>query len=106
MGGVGVDAAFHDFTIANVAKDYDLSLLSASDEAKYSYKDEQQGFGQSDYGSVPIFFDPEISPGDPSASGLGPDQYGVVYAQTRVGSCPIGSILRFTARAGRDASSR
>jgi hypothetical protein len=97
FGGVGVDAAFHDFTIANVAKDYELTPLSASEEAKYSYKDEQQGFGQDDFGQVQIFFDPTISPGNPYTSGLGPDQYGVVYAQTRVGECPIGSVIRYTA---------
>lgn len=96
-GGVGVDAAFHDFTIANVAKDYDLTPLSASEEAKYAYKDERQGFGQGGYGSVQIFFDPTISPGEPFDSFLGPDQYGVVYAQTRVGECPIGSVIRYRA---------
>jgi len=96
FGGAGVDTAFHDFTIANVAKDYDLSPLSFSDQARWSYKDEQQGFSQDDYGSVQIFFDPEISPGNPYSSQLGPDQYGTVYAQTRVGECPIGSVMRFT----------
>ncbi len=97
FGGTGVDAAFHDFTIANIAKDYDLSLLSASNQARWSYKDEEQGFAQDDYGSLHFFFDPEISPGHPFTSGLGPDQYGTVYAQTRVGECPIGSVIRFTA---------
>ncbi len=97
FGGVGVDAAFHDFSIANVAKDYDLTLLSASNQARWSYIDEEQGFAQDDYGSVQIFFDPTISPGNPFSSQLGPDQYGTVYAQARVGECPIGSVLRFTA---------
>jgi hypothetical protein len=95
FGGAGVDAAFHNFTIANLAKDFDLSPLSASEEARWSYVDSGQGFGQNPYAAIDDIFYPDVSPGDPYPFFAVVFDYGAKYEGATVDQCPAGSLLRF-----------
>ena len=94
FGGAGVDAAFHDFSIANLAKDFDLAPLSASQEARWSYADSGQGFGQDAYDAVDDVIYSDISPGHPFDLATFVLPYGVVYRGADVADCPAGSLLR------------
>jgi hypothetical protein len=88
FGGAGVNTSFFDFAIANVAKDFDLSELSASERARWSYVDSGQGFGQSEYDAVTIARNQDVSPGNgDSFTGFVSD-WGAFYIGFNVDQCP------------------
>jgi len=95
-GGPGLDGAFHDFTIANLAKDFDLTPLPAAQETRFSYHDSGQGFGQGDYAEIgdPGFHYPDVSPGSPWSVPVVVLEYGAAYRGATIEDCPAGSILR------------
>jgi len=91
-----LESLFFDMAIANAAKDYDLSELSASNQSRWSYADEGQGFAQPDYASVTIFFDPVVAPGSPGPQTQGlAHSWATNYQQADVSACPAGSVLRY-----------
>ena len=90
--------AFHDFTIANVAKDFDLSGTSANFRNRYSYRDEDPVPGEDNdqvYAAVP-FSGSLVVPNPGTRETLyGVTPYGATYARWNVSNCPTGSILRY-----------
>jgi hypothetical protein len=88
FGGSGMTSAFHDFSIANVAKDFDLSALPANEQARWSYLDSGQGFGQPEYDAAPIFRNQPVSPGDGDAFGGFVAEWGAFTIRFDVDECP------------------
>ena len=96
FGGAGVDTSFHNFAIANVLHRYDLSNLSASQRARWSYIDSGQGFGQAEYDQVDISGNQSVSPGH-SSSFIGfVSDYGALYRGADLDQCPNLAQLRVT----------
>lgn len=88
FGGTGMTSAFHDFSIANVAKDFDLSALPANEQARWSYIDSGQGFAQPEYDAAPIFRNQPVSPGDGDAFGGFVAEWGAFTIGFDVDECP------------------
>jgi hypothetical protein len=92
-----VRGAYHDFLIANVAKDLDLSGVPASFRQRYSYRDEEP---------VPLMdnqmqFNPAAMPADvvvPAAgsasSAFVAERFGAEYRRFDVTACAAGRTLR------------
>lgn len=89
--------AFHDFTIANVAKDLDLSDVSAAFRHRYSYRDEDPVPGHTNsqvYAEVAAANLIVPNAGMREAN-FGVSLFGASYTRWNVSNCPAGSILRF-----------
>ena len=95
-GDCCVNGAFHDFALANLLKDFDRSNLSASQQARWSYVDEGQGFGQSNYADVEIFGNQSVKPGQSAHFTGFVSDYGVLYHGADLDECPSGRQLRVT----------
>jgi hypothetical protein len=90
--------AFHDFTIANLAKDFDLSGTSDDFRRRYSYRDEDPVAGQNNQGEFRAVSVPSqlVVPNAGMREVIyGAALYGTSYARWNVSQCPTGSILRF-----------
>jgi hypothetical protein len=92
--------AYHDFLIANVAKDLDLSGVSAAFRQRYSYRDEEPVAGQTNL----MQFKPVAMPAAtlvPAAgsgsSGVIAERFGAEYRRFDVSACAAGRVLRFEA---------
>jgi hypothetical protein len=93
-------AAYHDFTIANVVKDLDLSSESDAFRLRYSYRDEEP---------VPLMtnlmqFQPVAMPADlvvvdggSANSSVTANRFGAEYRRFDVSACPAGRLMEFTA---------
>lgn len=89
--------AFHDFTIANVAKDLNLANVSPAFRNRYSYRDEEplaehnnlQVYGEVDAGDliVPNAGMREVT--------FGAHLFGASYTRWNVSNCPTGATLRY-----------
>ncbi|RIL03984.1 MAG: hypothetical protein DCC71_14395 [Proteobacteria bacterium] len=96
FGDCCVNGAFHDFVLANLLKDFDLSNLSAAERARWSYVDSGQGFGQADYAAVDVFGNQSVSPGQPAGFSGFVSDYGVLYHGADVDQCPNTAQIRVT----------
>jgi hypothetical protein len=92
-----VKAAFHDFSIANIVKDLDLSSASANFRNRYSYRDEDPLFlldNQMHYAEVPR--DHLVVPVNGTrALRYTVTNHGADYQEWDVSNCPSGHLIRF-----------
>ena len=82
-----LDEAFHDFTIANVAKEFDASGLD--DAIKYIYLDEQDGVSPQ-FGDVDRAWDGSISDSSPKLGASSLVSWGAEYFEADISACPGG----------------
>ena len=91
-------SAFHDFTIANVVKDLDLSGVSESFRLRYSYRDEEP---------ILFFVQPQYAEINPPTRLLLPNNgerefninakgYGAQYVEIDTSYCGAGKTIRYT----------
>ncbi|MEE3239357.1 MAG: VWA domain-containing protein [Pseudomonadota bacterium] len=79
-----IDDVFHDFTIANIAKEFDSSSLAES--IKYIYQDENDGSGAGAYENVK-----RQSTGTPNMTGTDTiPSWGARYYEADLSNCPDG----------------
>ncbi len=92
-----VKAAFHDFILANIAKDLDLSETSAAFRTRYSYRDEEPVFlydNQMQYGTVPR--NSLVVPANGTREiDYTVTNFGASYSEWDVSNCANGSRIRF-----------
>jgi hypothetical protein len=91
-------AAYHDFIIANVAKDLDLANESAAFVQRYSYRDEEPVplmNNQMQYREVAMPADLVVPGGGSASTPLVAQRFGAEYRRFDVSACPAGRVLEF-----------
>ncbi|MFO1493662.1 MAG: carboxypeptidase regulatory-like domain-containing protein [Lysobacterales bacterium] len=99
--GDNVTNAYHDFTIANLLKDLDLSQVGESFRLRYSYRDEEPVPLRNNlmqFGPVTISQTLSVpSNGTAASAAITAKRFGGRYIAFDTSSCPAGSTLQFTA---------
>ena len=94
----GAVNAFHNFTIANLVKDFNLAGTLATFRNRYSYRDEDPVPGADNeqvYEDVPLAATLVVPNAGSREVAYTAAPYGATYARWNVSNCPTGSILRY-----------
>jgi len=89
---------YHDFTIANLMKDFSLLGIPASAQARYSYIDEKPHLNQNnlmEFDPVKITATSTVGANQTGTLNFVAKKFGGDYLRFNIGSCPAGSTMEF-----------